>query len=197
MTGLKGLFSRLLGTAPSMPAAAEPPQAAAGPGDVVPFPSASSRTDLEPAFGGASPRRPGGLLDHRLLREFFAEPHFGLGNHNGAHYRSVEALQRGRDALVQRFVNVLDTIVEQKTTELYRLQDQAVLTKGVSGTIGERLELSQRRIEHDIERLHEQRTLASEGRGWVLKAINEYRTGYNKGLAEALAFEGLLQPENP
>lgn len=196
MSAIRNFISRLFGASPRDAADSA---AAVGPGgiaEVIEFPGAAERSGIDPAFGPVSPQRPAGLLDHRLLNAFFDERHFGLGVHNGAHYRSVEALQRGRDALVQRFVTVLETIIEQKTSELYRLEDQQLLTKGVNNTIGSRLDLAQRRLEREIERLREQQSLASDGKGWVLRAVNEYRMGFNKGLEEALTFDGLLQGES-
>lgn len=136
-----------------------------------------------------APTRPRGLLDTPALQEFFAENHLGLGRHNGAQYKTAAAFELGRRNLISRFQNTLDLLISQKQAKIDLLQDMALQTKGVCQTVTSQLTLACQRIERDISVLLEQSELASDGKGWILRALNEYEIGFGKGLREAVDME--------
>lgn len=130
-----------------------------------------------------------GLLDCAELVKFQTDNYFGLGCHNGAHYRTQEALEQGRLGIIARFQRVIETLIEKKTSELYRLQDTLLETEGLNRTVEKRLNLACERVSRDLAELKSQKTLADEGKGWVLDALNRYQIGYQKGLKESVQFD--------
>lgn len=130
-----------------------------------------------------------GLLDTPVLKAFFADNHFGLGRHNGANYRTQEALDLGRHALVSRFQNTLAELVEQKQAKADRLHDKLLETEGFCDITTGRLRQARTNLEREMTLLRAQVDSASESKGWVLEALNRYQIGYGKGLREAVEFE--------
>lgn len=130
-----------------------------------------------------------GLMDAEALRAFFADNHFGLGRHDGAKYRTQEALVQGKAAIASRFQNVLDGLLEQRRVAANRLQDALLQTDGLCANTTARLRLALANQERDMEALRGQHALAGHGQGWVLDALNRYQIGFGKGLREALEFQ--------
>lgn len=130
-----------------------------------------------------------GLLDEPEFREFFALSHFGLGRHNGATYRTREALERGRDGVVARFCNSLERVAHRREVELRRLKDSLLEIEGVSQTTSRRIKQAIDCLEQDKATLQEQGASASSAQGWVSQAVIDYETGFAKGVYEAVAFQ--------
>ncbi len=139
---------------------------------------ASARTGI-----GAGPFR------SPLVAAFFAENYFGLGRHNGAHFRTRDALDLGKAQLTARFQNVLAQLLIDSEARLARLRDKAVETAGICSTTTARLELACASVQREIDDLRSQLELTAAGKGWVLEALNRYQIGFTKGLHEALAFD--------
>ncbi len=153
------------------------------PGSPLDFPAGlSSQTSI----GVPEPEQPRGLLETPALQAFFAENHLGLGRHNGAQYMTQDALELGRQTLVARFQNTLELLTAQKQAKVDALRDMAVQTQGVCATVTSQLSLACQRLERDMTTIHSQSLLAAEGKGWVLRALNEYKIGFGKGLREAV-----------
>lgn len=143
-------------------------------------------TLTQPADTAPQPR---GLLDAPEVKAFFANNHFGLGRHNGANYKTQEALALGSQSLVSKFQNALAGLVEQKQAKADRLRNTQLQTEGLCNTTTAQLNLSCTRLERDMAVLRDQMAQATAGKGWVLSALNEYQIGFNKGLREAIDFE--------
>jgi hypothetical protein len=135
------------------------------------------------------PSRTRGLLDAAEIKAFFEENYFGLGRHNGAHYRTLDALEQGKRSLVSLFQNTLAELIERKQTKTDKLRDKVLETQGFCATTTARLQLACTQIEREMEILQSQIDSASENKGWVLEALNRYQTGFGKGLREAVEFE--------
>lgn len=127
-----------------------------------------------------------GLLDDNEIRAFFAQNHFGLGRHNGATYRTREALERGRTSLVANFRNALERCAARREGQLRRLNDTLIEVEGVSDTTSRRLKQATGCLENDKATLDSQISAATRGQGWVMQAILDYETGFAKGLSEAI-----------
>lgn len=132
-----------------------------------------------------------GLLYTPVLKAFFADNHFGLGRHNGANYRTLEALELGKHALVSQFQNMLAELVGQKQSKADRLYDKLLETQGLCDTTTGRLRQACSNLEREMTQLRAQMDSASEGKGWVLQALNQYQIGFTKGSREAVEFEML------
>jgi len=186
------------GLAPS-PSVAPAIAAPDGPNNVIPMPPRNPLTDpagldmphdlSTPPPSNPSAGQPAGLMDAPELKAFFAENFFGLGRHNGIHYRTQEALEQGKQSLVSRFQNTLAALVAQRQAKVDRLLDMQVQTKHGFPTETEQLGLASSRYERDMNLLREQMALADAGKGWVLEALNRYQIGFGKGLREAIDFE--------
>ncbi len=142
-------------------------------------------------FGNASPatQRLKGLLNAPELEAFFKTNQFGFGRHHGARYRSLEALDRGLDAVVAEFQHIVAGLAERRQAKVDRLQlvsrEVATLSDAMAGQVNLALEHSQR----ELAALREQAHLAEQRKGWVLDALNRYRLGFDRGVRDALDFE--------
>lgn len=181
-------------------AVAVPPAQAAEPTNVIQMPS---RTPLDNPAGlagnqdAAVPRsttsQPKGLLDAPQIQAFFANNHFGLGQHNGCHFKTQDALHFGKQQLISKFQNALAELTAQCQAKVDRLQNMQLQTEGVCQTTSAQLKLACNKLERDMTALREQSALADEGKGWVLKSLNEYQAGFSKGVRVAVDFELLGQ----
>jgi hypothetical protein len=142
-----------------------------------------------PLQNDRAPTRLSGLMNAPELEAFFGENFFGLGRHNGAQYRTYEALSLGQRALISRFQNVLVNLVERRQEKLNRLEREIVMTARVSDVMTAQLRLACDQLRRDIDVLKGQIVLSEDGKGWVLEALNRYQIGFNKGLREAVDFE--------
>lgn len=142
-----------------------------------------------PSLSVNPPMQPKGLMDAPELKAFFADNHFGLGRHNGSNFRTQDALEQGKQALVARFQNTLAELVEKRQAKLDRLQDKLLETKGFCEVTTGRLEQAIANLQREMALLRVQFETAGEGKGWVLEALNRYQIGFGKGLREAIEFE--------
>jgi hypothetical protein len=138
------------------------------------------------------PIRFNGLINAPELTAFFAENYFGLGRHNGAHFRTQEALELGRSSLISKFQNTLAGLLGRKQERINRLQRELIAIEGLSPATSSQLRLACEHLEREILELQQQIEKASEGKGWVLESLNRYQIGFLKGLREAIDFELLV-----
>lgn len=153
----------------------------------------SSLGDLD-HFGASKSHKsalPCGPMASPPLERFFEANHFGLGRHDGAHYKTQEALARGKALLVSKFQNTVASVIDQKQAKVDSLRNVEIQTQGVCSTATAQLNLACTRLERDISALRSQIELAAQGQGWVLSALNEYQIGFGKGVREAVDAEML------
>jgi hypothetical protein len=132
-----------------------------------------------------------GLMAAPELQAFFASNFFGLGRHNGCHYKTKEAQTQGKASLVSQFQNAVAEVTSQKQSKVDGLRNMELQTEGVCNTATGQLRLACMRLERDMATLQTQIDLATLGKGWVLAALNEYQIGFGKGLREAIDAEVL------
>lgn len=149
------------------------------------------RNCISPA--SAFVRRYEGLLNASELIALFEENHFGLGRHNGAQYKTQEALELGKSAIVAKFQNVVQGMVERNQTKLNKVQSELIAIEGVSLAMSAQLRLLGEHVRRDIRVLESQIESAESGKGWILESLNRYHLGFTKGLREVLEFEVLTR----
>ena len=132
-----------------------------------------------------------GLMNATEIKEFFSENYFGLGRHNGANFRTLDALELGKRTLISKFQNTLTDLLENKQAKINKLQNQAVAIEGISESMTQQLKLACEHVEREIKVLSEQIENANVQKGWVLDALNRYQLGFIKGLNDAIEFEFL------
>ena len=130
-----------------------------------------------------------GLMNAAEIEQFFADNYFGLGRHNGAHYRNAEALALGKLGLTARFQNVLAGLIEARKAKIHRVQLELLAVEGISEIMTAQLHAASEHLRREIDELGVQANLAVRGQGWVLEALNRYHLGFNKGLKEAMEFD--------
>ncbi len=130
-----------------------------------------------------------GLMNAPELTAFFQENYFGLGRHNGAHYRTQEALELGRQSLIAKMQNALTDLAERRRAKMHRLQSEVIAIEGVSPSMSAQLRLACEQLQGEIALLQGQIESAATGKGWVLEALNRYQIGFAKGLREVIDFE--------
>ena len=132
-----------------------------------------------------------GLMAAPELQAFFARNFFGLGRHNGSHYKTLDAQTLGKASLVSQFQNAMAEVTSQNQAKVDGLRNMELQTEGACNTTTSQLRLACTRLERDMATLQTQMDLAAQGKGWVLAALNEYQIGYSKGLREAIDVEVL------
>lgn len=133
-----------------------------------------------------------GQIGSELVKAFFDQNHFGLGRHNGANYRTLDAMEFGRSGRIAEFKNAIRGTVEQTQAKIDRLTSTQIEAEGVCKSTSARLALAVTQLERDLKVLNEQSDLATEGKGWVLEALNRYQAGFVKGMREAVEAELIL-----
>lgn len=133
-----------------------------------------------------------GQIGSELVKAFFDQNHFGLGRHNGANYRTLDAMEFGRNGRIAEFKNAIRGTVEQTQAKIDRLTSTQIEAEGVCKSTSARLALAVTQLERDLKVLNEQSDLATEGKGWVLEALNRYQAGFVKGMREAVEAELIL-----
>lgn len=133
-----------------------------------------------------------GQIGSEPVKAFFDQNHFGLGRHNGANYRTLDAMEFGRNGRIAEFRNAIRGTVEQTQAKIDRLTSTQIEAEGVCKATSARLALAINQLERDLKILSEQSELASEGKGWVLEALNRYQAGFVKGMREAVEAELIL-----
>lgn len=181
---------------PAQPMRAASDQAEQHAGKVIQMPRPEAALEIGDAplsdeFVKATPqpRRVQGLMNSPELEAFFRSNQFGFGRHHGSHYRTAEALERGLEAVVGEFQNIVTDLAERRQAKLDKLQMARQDVATLSPSIADQLSLASEQTRRDIAVLREQAALAAERKGWVLDALNRYRLGFDRGVREALDFE--------
>lgn len=161
--------------------------------NVIPLPTPEAQSNHAPEVQQI-PMQPKvkGLIGSELVKTFFDQNHFGLGRHNGANYRTLDAMEFGRNGRIAEFRNAIRGTVEQTQAKIDRLNSTQIEAEGVCKATSARLVLAINQLERDLKILLEQSELASEGKGWVLEALNRYQAGFVKGMREAVEAELIL-----
>lgn len=161
--------------------------------NVILLPTPEPNTNFAPEVQ-QSPKLPKvkGLIESELVKAFFDQNHFGLGRHNGANYRTLDAMVFGRNGRIAEFRNVIQGTVDQIQAKIDRLASTQIQADGVCKSTSARLVLAINQLERDRKILFEQSELASDGKGWILEALNRYQAGFVKGMREAVEAELIL-----
>lgn len=136
-----------------------------------------------------APQRLKGLMNAPELEAFFSTNQFGFGRHHGTRYRSLEALDRGLDAVIAEFQHILAGLAERRQAKIDRLQLAGQEVATLSVTMAGQLNLALEQTRRELDVLREQMALAEQRKGWVLDALNRYRLGFDRGVRDALEYE--------
>lgn len=161
--------------------------------NVIQLPTPEAQANLAPEVQQI-PMQPkvNGLIGSELVKAFFDQNHFGLGRHNGANYRTLDAMEFGREGRIAEFRNAIRGTVEQTQAKIDRLTSTQIEAQGVCKATSARLALAISQHERDLKVLKEQSELAADGKGWVLEALNRYQAGFVNGVREAIEAELIL-----
>lgn len=136
-----------------------------------------------------SPVRPGGLLAAPELKACLGRDHYASGRHHGSLFRTREALDMGRDAIVTHFQNEASALAERLHTRLDKLMLERQKVEGLSADMARTLALAAEQVQREVDVLRQQIELAEQRKGWVLDALNRYQLGFDRGVRDALAYE--------
>ena len=125
------------------------------------------------------------------FQALFSSNFFGLGRHNGSYYKTQDAQKQGKATLMSQFQNVVAVVISHKQAKVDVLRNMELQSAGLCNTATGQLRLACTRLERDMATLQNQMDLATQGKGWVLAALNEYQIGFGKGLREAIDAEVL------
>jgi hypothetical protein len=130
-----------------------------------------------------------GVLDSVELKEFFKRNHFGLGRHNGSVSRTQNSLELGKENIISTFQNILHELHQRNKAKHQKLYLKSLETVGLCDVTSTMLDYAMKSVQKDMDLLSEQITLAENGRGWVLDALNSYQIGFGQGVRQAIEFE--------
>lgn len=168
------------------------PQDVPAQNNVITLPTPENPLATVDATATPKPGANSGLIGSVLIKAFFDQNHFGLGRHNGTNYRTIDAMELGRNGRIAEFRNAIQGTVEQTQAKIDRLSSTQIEAEGVCKATSARLALAITQLERDLKVLNEQSELASDGKGWVLEALNRYQAGFVKGMREAVEAELIL-----
>ncbi len=134
-------------------------------------------------------KNPIGPMSAEEIKVFFGIDYKAQGRHAGAIYKTNEALEHGKLVLIAHFQNAVSQVIDQKQAKVDGLKSMEIQTSGVSEVVTSQLRLACTRLERDVDALVAQRELATEGKGWILSALNEYRIGFGRGMRAAIDAE--------
>lgn len=163
-----------------------------GQDNVISLPVPELATITPHATLAAKPVAGSRLIGSDLVKAFFDQNHFGLGRHNGANYRTIDAMEFGRSGRIAEFVNAIRETIDRMQAKIDRLESTQIEAAGVCKATSAKLALAISQLERDIAVLNDQSDLAAEGKGWVLEALNRYQAGFVKGMREAVEAELIL-----
>lgn len=147
----------------------------------IEFESANSHSNRE--------RKP--LLEREELVNFLNNQHFAMGVHNGAAYRTREALEIGKRKIINEFQNILNELLQGSQIRRERIEMYLIQTRGVCQTTTDMLIFAIASVQKDLELIQEQISKSQDGQGWVGKVLDQYEIGFNKGVNEAIDFDNL------
>jgi hypothetical protein len=130
-----------------------------------------------------------GLMSVPELEAFFKTNQYSFGRHHGSKYRTQEALDRGLQAVITSFQNIVSDLTERRQARINKLQQTRQEVATLSPSMAETLRLACEQTQREIVVLNEQHALAEKRKGWVLDALNRYQLGFDRGVRDALDFE--------
>lgn len=130
-----------------------------------------------------------GLLHSQELDAFFSDNFFGFGCHNGMRLRTEDGLALGVQTIVSRFQRLVSKTIESKRARINRIEREVIRVRGLDAATTRQLELAVEQLKKDIDTLNEQIDLASREAGWVRNAIDQYRSGFLRGVRDAVEIE--------
>ncbi len=133
-----------------------------------------------------------GTLDLEEVTSFLNGDWFAQGRNTGAHMKSVEALERDKKMLTSHFRNILETLIERRREKKKRIQYEELVAQGTSNIVTQHLRLCIEHLDAEIEILQTQTTLSFQDAGWVKAVIDQFESGFLRGLQDALSFELLF-----
>lgn len=188
---LKKLFSWIFPASPSVDEVASS-QSPGIPDNVVTLNPAAVRPSVGLARDGMAQKiRVSGLMDAEEIVNFFADSYFSWGQHNGQNGGTGATLSHGRTSIITRFQNAMSVLIERKIASLHKIESQMLEIDGVSPVITGRLKLACDQIKRDMAVLEGQSVLAADGKGWVLEALNQYHSGFVRGLSASCDIQSL------
>ena len=190
---LKKLFSWIFPVTPgadeAVPASSQSPGL---PDNVVTLNPSAARPSVGYARDGMTQKiRVSGLMDAEEIVNFFGDQYFSWGQHNGQNGGTGATLNHGRASIIARFQNAMSVLIERKIASLNKIESQMLDIEGVSPVMTGRLKLACEHIKRDMVVLEGQAALAADGKGWVLEALNQYHSGFVRGLSNSCNIESL------
>jgi hypothetical protein len=162
---------------------------------VIPFPArigahSASLPDASLSYNPVPvPSKFRGTLDLEEVNLFLNGDWFAQGRNTGAYMKSVEALERDKKMLTSQFRNILETLIERRREKKKRIQYEEIVAQGTSNIVTQQLRLCIDHLDAEIEIFQAQSTLSFQEAGWVKAVIDQFESGFLRGLQDALSFE--------
>lgn len=130
------------------------------------------------------------------LNDFFKMDYYSAGYREGNRFVSSKALEQAIQIIKGRFLKAVDQ-------KILSLNERILKIEGVAVDIGLDTEPSYKKLkltitynEKSIEILEKQKMESRENQGWVMVAVNSYRSGFLLGRNDRLMISGLYKGES-
>lgn len=126
------------------------------------------------------------------IAAFLRKDYLGIGMHDGFEYHNQDQLQAGRRRIRAEFLTLLDQVILERRELRRWLQDRMVDVAPLSDEMWRKLRISEEEMNHVLELLERQKTLAIEEEGWLMQALHAYQQGFLKGVQDRLESEDMM-----
>lgn len=116
------------------------------------------------------------------IQQYLEQDFLGQGFTDGYDYHSNEALTQQMKCIKTEFRIQLDLLIDLKRRKILQLQNQQFEVDGMSERLNRQIELLLNDLNQIITGLEKEKELSAVDEGWIMKAINNYRNGFYRGM---------------
>jgi len=128
-------------------------------------------------------RRSDASKDSKIDIQVFLDQDFlTQGFRDGYDYHSSETLTQQIKCIKTEFRIRLDLLIDLKRRKILQLQNQQFEVDGMSDRLNRQIDLFIKDLSQITDRLEKEKEHSAVDEGWIMKAINNYKSGFNRGL---------------
>ena len=116
------------------------------------------------------------------IQAYLEQDFLGKGFKDGYDYHSEKTLLHQIKCIKTEFRVQLDLLIDLKRRKVLQLQNQQLEVEVMSERLNRQIELLLKDLVQTISRLENEKEQSAMDEGWIMKAINNYRSGFYRGL---------------
>lgn len=115
------------------------------------------------------------------MKEFLDINYQYKGYNDGYEFHTVETKENFKKKLRAEFRYLIEQIIDEKNSEIFRLTGHNINTEGLSERIQKQLGNRIAETESVTKKLEKEKELSTEDEGLIMVAIHNYQDGFIKG----------------